>query len=120
MNSALAAVKEGSIQDVAQGVYPLRVADRLAVEVQAASNRQRYPGSKCRRRRDYPRIPPPPAWESPNQEKATGPPVAEASPAKSLGGIPAHSKPVQAWTGPAGIGRLKTGTRPSSQKNAPK
>ena len=105
MNSPLPVVKEVSIQDVAQGSYPLRVADRLAAEVQAASGRQRYPGSKCHRRGDYPRIPAPPAWESPNQAKTSGSPGAEASPAKILGGIPAHPKPVEAWAGPARIGR---------------
>ena len=69
---------------------------------------------------DYPRIPAPPAWESPNQEEATGPPVAEASPVKSLGGIPAHPKSVEAWAVLARIGWHMAGTRPSSQKNAPK
>ena len=65
MNSALAAVKEGSIQDVVQGPYLPRGANRLAAEpaeVQAASGWQLYPGSKCRRRGDYPSIQAPPAW----------------------------------------------------------
>ena len=42
MNSALAMVKEVSIQDIVQEPYLLRVADRLAAEpaeVQAASGR---------------------------------------------------------------------------------
>ena len=45
---------------------------------------------------------------------------AEASPAKSLGGILAHPKPVQVWAGLVRISRYRAGTRPSSQKNAPK
>ena len=95
MNSALAAVKEVLIQDVAQEPYPLRVADHLAAEpaeVQAGSCWQRSPGSRCCRRGDYLRIMASPAWESPTQEEATAPPVTEASPAKSLGCIPTHPK----------------------------
>ena len=70
-----------------------RVTNRQATapaEVHFASGRQRYPGSKCCRREDYPRIPAPLAWVSPNQEEKTSPLVAEASPAKSSGGILAH------------------------------
>ena len=80
-------------------------------EVQAASGQQHYPGSKCRRRGDYPRIPAPPAWESTNQEELTGPAVAEASPAKLLGGILGHLNPVQTSEGPACIGRHTSGMR---------
>ena len=81
MNSAPAAVKDGSIQEVARRPFLPRVENRQAAEpaeVQAASGRQLYPASKCRRRADYPRNPAPLAWVSPNQEETTSPPVAEA------------------------------------------
>ena len=111
-------VKGGSIQEVARGPFLPRVANRPAAEpmqMQVVSGRQHYPRAQCCRRGNYPRVPAPPAWVSPNQEETTGPPDTE-----SFTDILAHLKTIQTSEGPARIGRHTSGMRPSSQETAPK